>query len=73
MTSATRKRWPEFDGWDEKADAIETLARACGAHAYCSQKYRYLNIELRRGTATQEQYYTLHEIADLIETLTDQD
>lgn len=68
-----KRRWPEFPEWDEKASAMEALAAACGAHAYCSQKYRYLNIELRRGTATQEQYYALHEIADLIEMLTDQD
>jgi len=27
-----KMRWPEFAGWDEKAEAIETLAQACGAY-----------------------------------------
>ncbi|MHA3915820.1 hypothetical protein [Halovulum sp. GXIMD14793] len=67
-----RKRWPQYDGWDELAEAIETLAKTCGAHAYCSQKYRYLNIELHRRDATREQFIALHKFADLIETLTDQ-
>jgi hypothetical protein len=71
--AAAQKRWPAFEGWDEKAEAIETLAKACGAHAYCSQKYRYLNVELHQRSATKEQFLALHEIADMIEKLTDQD
>jgi len=69
----TTKRWPEFDGWDEKAEAVETLAKAVGAHAYCSQKYRHLNIEVRRQDSTREQHVALEEVASMIEALTDLD
>jgi hypothetical protein len=71
--NTTPKRWPEFDGWDKKAEAIETLAKAVGAHVYCSQKYKYLNIEIRKQSATKEQFLALQVAADMIEQLTDQD
>lgn len=67
------KRWPQFDGWDEKAEAIETLAEAVGAHAYCSQKYKYLNVEVRQQSASKEQFLALQVVAELIEQATDQD
>ena len=67
------KRWPQFEGWDEKALAIETLAQACGAHVYCAQKYQYLAVEIQRRASTPEQMQALHEVADMIETLTDYD
>lgn len=68
-----KARWPEFKGWDEKADAIETLAQACGAYAYCSQKYQYLNIELHQREASSTQFAALHQMADMIELITDQE
>jgi hypothetical protein len=69
--NSQRKRWPEFEGWDEKAEAIETLATVLGAHAYCSQKYQYLNVEIRRQDCTREQHLALEEVASMIEALTD--
>jgi hypothetical protein len=69
----TTKRWPEFDGWDEKAEAIETLAKAVGAHAYCSQKYQHLNVEIRRKDCKRGQHIALEEVASMIEALTDLD
>lgn len=68
----SEKRWPEFEGWDEKAVAIETLAQACGASVYCSQKYQYLNVEIQRHAGLAHQTTALHSIADMIERLTDQ-
>ena len=67
------KRWPQFKGWDEKAIAIETLAQACGAYAYCSQKHKYLNVELHKKDASGPELKALHEVIEMIETLTDQD
>ncbi len=67
----SKKRWPEFEGWDEKAVAIETLAQACGAHVYCSQKYQYLNVEIQRKSSSPDQTKALYEMADMIEKLTD--
>ena len=67
------KRWPKFEGWDEKAEAIETLAEAVGAHVYCSQKYKYLNIEIRKQSASKEQFLALQVVAEMIEQVTDQD
>lgn len=67
------KRWPQFEGWDEKAIAIETLAQACGAYAYCSQKHEYLSVELQKKNASRAQFVALHEVIEMIETLTDQD
>lgn len=68
-----KRRWPEFAGWDEKAEAIETLALACGAYAYCSQKYQHLNVELQQRDSTRTQMAALHEMADMIEKLTDRE
>ena len=73
MAVLTKKRWPEFNGWDEKAIAIETLADACGAYAYCSQKYQYLNIELHIRDSNRRHFLALQELADLIELATDQE
>lgn len=67
------KRWPQFEGWDEKAVAIETLAEACGAGVYCSQKYRYLNVEIQKRACLSGQTKALHEMADMIEKLTDRE
>jgi len=69
----TWKRWPQFEGWDAKAIAIKTLAQACGAYAYCSQKNDYLNVELHKKDASNAEFAALHEVIDMIEALTDQD
>ncbi len=37
------------------ANTVETLARSCGAHVYCAQKYKYLSIEVQRPARTLEQ------------------
>ncbi|MCG3268376.1 hypothetical protein [Yoonia sp. I 8.24] len=34
---------------------FETLAKSCGGHAYCAQKYEYLSVELQRPADTPEQ------------------
>ncbi|WP_299289068.1 hypothetical protein [uncultured Tateyamaria sp.] len=67
----SKRRWPEFHGWDEKAEAIEILAQACGAYVYCSQKHKYLNVEVQRKASTPAQTKALYVLADLIEQLTD--
>ncbi|GFE64361.1 helix-turn-helix domain-containing protein [Litoreibacter roseus] len=68
---STDMRWPKFDGWDEMASAIETLAQACGAQVYCSQKYQYLNVEVQKRANSPEKTKALHIIADIVEKLTD--
>lgn len=73
MSILTKKRWPQFPGWDEKAIAIENLAEACGAYAYCSQKYQYLSVELHKKNASSRHFRALSEFADLVEMATDRD
>lgn len=72
-SGVSERRWPQFDGWDEKATAIEALARACGAHVYCAQKYQYLEVEIQTPARTPELTKALFEIADMIEELTDRE
>ena len=73
MSATAKKRWPQFCGWDEKATAIETLAKTCGAHAYCSQKYKYLNVELHKKKSSGADFLALQQMAEMIEQTTDQD
>ena len=66
-------RWPRFEGWDGMAEAVETLAEACGAKVFCSQKYGHLRVEFQRPASQPRQMRALHLVAELIEQASDRD
>jgi len=67
------QRWPDKSGWDEMATAVEVLAAACGAQAFCSQKYEYLCIEIQQSARTEEQSKALDVLVELVEQAFDLD
>lgn len=67
----TNQRWPDRVGWDNMANAIETLAKSCGGHAYCAQKYEYLSVELQQPADTPEQTKALYVMIELVEQISD--
>jgi len=69
----TKQRWPDRADWDDMANAVETLAHACGAQVYCVQKYEYLKVEIQGPASTPEQTDALHVLAELIEQASDQE
>jgi len=65
-------RWPDHDGWDAMADAIETLANACGSQAQCTNiNDTFLRVALIGNAATKAQINALQVMADLIEERSD--
>lgn len=71
--TTTNQRWPARAGWDDMANAVETLAQTCGAYVYCAQKYEYLSVEIQRPARTPEQTRALHVLIELIEQASDQE
>jgi hypothetical protein len=61
------ERWPDRQGWDEMANAIEALAESCGASVVCGQKYQYLSIEMLEPARHPNHTSALHVIIELIE------
>jgi hypothetical protein len=71
--TTTNQRWPDRDGWDDMANAIEVLAQTCGAYVYFAQKYEYLSVEIQRPARTPEQTKALHVLIEVIEQASDQE
>ena len=70
-TDGVTRRWPDRRGWDELANTVETLAKSCGAHVYCAQKYEYLNVEMQQRASTPEETKALYVLIGLIEQASD--
>lgn len=66
-----RRRWPDRPGWDVLAQAIETLADACGGSAQCHKKYEYLSISLETPGMPESQVFALRTLAELVEQVSD--
>ena len=54
--------------WDALTEAMETMAKAVGAHAVLKDKYGSLCVEFPQLPASDEHTKALYVFADLIET-----